>query len=80
MSELRVPRVPVDSPAFEAMCRLTSRLMASGGSDEEAHARLQAGAARLYGLDAEEFGHVLDTFPLVPERRRRAARDAFGQI
>jgi len=41
------------------------------------YARLQAAAARLYGLDAEAFAHVLSTFPLVDEDVREASMDAF---
>jgi hypothetical protein len=41
--------------------------------------RLQALAARAYKLSAEEFSHVLGTFPLVPERERAAALREFNE-
>jgi hypothetical protein len=37
------------------------------------HARLQAAAARLYGLDDATFAHVLEGFPLVREDERQLA-------
>jgi hypothetical protein len=80
MSELRIPRAVAGSRPFDTMSRLTHRLIASRGTDEDAHAELQATAARLYGLDREEFARVLDTFPLVVEARRRAALRVFEAL
>jgi hypothetical protein len=77
MSQLQVPRPGIDSRPFATVCRLTGRLNESRGADEDAHAVLQAWAARLYGLDPEEFSHVLETFPLVEQTRRAAALRAF---
>lgn len=37
----------------------------------------QARCARLYGLDARDFAHVLETFPLIEREVRDAALDAF---
>jgi hypothetical protein len=45
--------------------------------DEHAFARLQALVAATYELSASEFGHILDTFPLVPRDIREAALLAF---
>jgi hypothetical protein len=80
MAELRVPRAAEHSTEFDAICRLTGRLMAARGADEEAHAQLQAVAARIYGLDRDEFSHVLGTFPLVAETRRQAALRRFESL
>jgi hypothetical protein len=44
------------------------------------YAALQALAARLYGLDAADFEHVLGTFPLVPQATREAALRAFADL
>jgi hypothetical protein len=41
---------------------------------------LNASAARLYGLTAREFGHVVATFPLVDPAERTAAVTAFNGI
>ena len=38
---------------------------------------MHAAAARAYGLTAEEFAHVLASFPLVPADQRRAALELF---
>jgi hypothetical protein len=45
--------------------------------DRHAAAGLQATAAHLYGLDREEFAHVLESFPLVGAAEREAALRAF---
>ncbi|HVH54976.1 MAG TPA: N-6 DNA methylase [Vicinamibacterales bacterium] len=54
-----------------------ARVLADRADDRQAYARLQAAAARLYGLDAEAFAHVLSTFPLIDEGVREASMDAF---
>ena len=41
------------------------------------HARVQALAARCYGLTEDEFAHVLTTFPLVDSSERRGALEKF---
>ncbi len=57
---LRVPRPRHDSAVFEEIVELSHRLRReySGG----AYARLQALAARCYGLSEREFEHVLAPF------------------
>ncbi len=77
IERLRVPRPPRDSAVFCELARLSRRLTARPG-DGRAAARLQAGAARLYGLSAEQFQHILDTFPLVDKEVRAAAVSAFA--
>ena len=52
----------------------------TAGDDEAARAEVQARSARAYGFDADDFAHVLHTFPLVPEIERRAALDAFVRL
>jgi hypothetical protein len=79
MAQLRVPRADAGSSHFDAICRLTGRLVTSRGADEQAYASLQGIAARLYGLDRDEFSHILGTFPAVAETRRRAALGAFDK-
>lgn len=41
---------------------------------------LDAMIARLYDLTEEEFAHVLSTFPLVPEKTRKAALEAYKAL
>lgn len=77
-----IDRLPVPRPApqagpFRRVAELSRRL--SGRPDPAAGARLQAIAARLYGLTEAEFGHVLASFPLVPEGERAAALAAFTE-
>ena len=78
-----INRLPVPKPArtsapFVQIAELSKTLQVR--SDAGAHARLQAHAARLYGLDRPQFGHVLDRFPLVPRVDRDAAMAAFCDI
>jgi hypothetical protein len=83
ISRLHVPLVPEGSPAFR---RLSSCAEAIGDAGEpveamDEYAEIQAIAARLYGLSAAQFEHVLSTFPLVPAEVRQRAMDRFrGRI
>ena len=43
-----------------------------------AYARVQALAARCYGLTEDEFAHVLSTFPLATQSERRGALENFA--
>jgi hypothetical protein len=82
VSRLPVPIVRRGDPFFERLSALAGALVDGEGSieDREEHAELQAIAARLYGLTAGDFEHVLSTFPLVPERTRQAALDRFRDL
>ena len=73
---LRVPKPPYDSPLFEQIVEWSHELRRG---TRIAHARVQALAARCYGLTEDEFSHVLGTFPLVdagatPHSKNFAAR------
>jgi len=72
---LRVPKPPYRSPLFEQIVELSHELRLA--HRENAHARVQALAARCYGLTDEEFSHVLGTFPLVEQAERHAALEEF---
>jgi Eco57I restriction-modification methylase len=76
MERLRVPRPSTDSPPFLSIVALTNRVTTTP-SDERAAAEIQAAVARLYQLNAADFQHVLDMFPLVPLSDRRAAMQCF---
>jgi len=74
VERLPLPVVSRATPDFSAMLVLARRLAVTPG-DAQAAASLQALAARLYGLTAAEFEHVLTTFPLIErEDRERALR------
>ncbi|HXI28804.1 MAG TPA: hypothetical protein VNG89_10280, partial [Vicinamibacterales bacterium] len=61
-----------DAPAaIDEIARLARAL--ERRFDAPAFARLNAIVARLYQLSADEFHHVLETFPLVPIEDRRLA-------
>jgi len=72
---LRVPKPRFDSPLFEEIVELALELRR--GHADRAHARVQALAARCYGLTCDEFAHVLSTFPLIAPAERRNALEEF---
>jgi hypothetical protein len=72
---LRVPRPPYGSLLVEEVIGLAHQLRRT--HDDVAHARVQALAARCYGLTEDEFAHVLTTFPLVDPSERRSALEEF---
>ena len=72
---LRVPKPRYDSPLFEEIVEMAHQLRK--GHVDIVHARVQALAARCYGLTEDEFAHVLSTFPLVDSSERRGALEKF---
>ena len=81
MRRLPVPRPDPGDPAYLEIARLAQRL--SEGERQgrgPLAARLQALAARLYGLGPAEFRHVLESFPLVPCAARKAAARQFDTL
>ncbi len=82
LARLPVPLVTSGEPAFERFARLSAALT-RGGAPVEAmpeYSELQARVAVAYGLEVEEFEHVLTTFPLVSETTREAALRCFRSI
>ncbi|HTM02285.1 MAG TPA: N-6 DNA methylase [Vicinamibacterales bacterium] len=79
MSRLSVPLVDPERPEFDRLRTLTQTLMRSSDVENAAeYHELQAIAARLYGLSAADFEHVLGTFPLIPENVRASAYERFA--
>jgi N-6 DNA Methylase/Eco57I restriction-modification methylase len=72
---LRVPKPRYDLPLFGEIVGLAHELRRAHSG--RAHARIQALAARAYGLTTDEFEHVLSTFPLVDPSERRNALEEF---
>jgi hypothetical protein len=79
VGRLPVPKPARGSPEFRLVAALGRRL-ARAPSDVRAAARLQATAAHVYGLDRDQFAHVLGTFPLVPRPLRDDAMRVFCDI
>jgi hypothetical protein len=77
MSRLPVPKPPRDSLAFRTIVS-TADALRSSPADAAAHARLQACAARLYGLTRGQLAHVLESFPLVSVEERTAVLLSFA--
>ena len=61
---------------YEKVWRETVRVVHDVAPDD-AERLLAGNALRLYGLDARDFAHVLQTFPLIEPEVRDAALDAF---
>jgi hypothetical protein len=82
VSRLPVPEVPPRHPRFDRLRALAAALTSGAGSVEEMeeYAEVQAIAARLYGLTAGDFEHVLSTFPLVPTSVRQRVLDRFVRM
>jgi hypothetical protein len=76
VEQLPLPKPARTAPEFLTMTHHVRRLLADP-SDARVMAQVQALAARLYGLERQEFTHVLSTFPLIDESVRRAAMEAF---
>ncbi len=76
VESLPVPVVPVGSPEFRRIAAVAHALLTRPES-RRGRALLQARVARLFGLTAADFAHVLATFPLVPPDERDAALAAF---
>jgi hypothetical protein len=74
--QLPVPVAPRGSTSFVRLGSLAQIAATNPDARAEVHAR----SARLYGLDEDDLVHVLGTFPLMPERERTAALDAFRRV
>lgn len=74
--QLPVPVLPRNSDDFSLIGSLARTAYDSDASRAEVHAR----SARAYEFDADDFAHVLHTFPLVPELERHAAYEAFVRL
>ena len=79
VERLAVPVVARDSAAFAELAGL-ARDAGTGTTDPRARARMQALAARLYGVTRTELAHVLSTFPLVAAEEREATVDTFASL
>jgi Eco57I restriction-modification methylase len=75
VGRLPVPVLPPDDAAFLRVSALARELSQTPGA--AAQVALQAAVARLYGLTAAAFRHVLSTFPLVDAALRDAVAAAF---
>jgi hypothetical protein len=73
MARLPVP-VP-GSPVKRVLARFARGLARAPSATIEAECQARSAAA--YGLDVEEFAHILETFPLVERACRNAALASF---
>jgi hypothetical protein len=81
----RAAKLTCTTAAFDDLARAVGlRGHRDGVTDPEARLRLRAEldglVAHLYGLTEEEFQHVLQSFPVVPEAQRVAAHNAYRDL
>ena len=80
VSRLHVPLLNPGDPAFVRIQALVRTLVRSDEpGDTDAYAELQAVVARVYGLSSQDLGHILSTFPLIPEQLRASVRHEFDR-
>jgi hypothetical protein len=79
IDRLPVPAPRRRAPRFGDVVELSAAL-GERPLDRGLYAKLQALAAREYGLESAQFRHILDTFPLVPRADRDAALALFCDI
>ena len=79
VSRLPMPVVTALDPDFAKLAELSRALARSPGPAEPRpeYAELQARTARLFRITAEDFEHILSTFPLIPLEVRSAALRRF---
>jgi hypothetical protein len=71
MARLPVPKPHSGSVTFRALAGHARSLERTGiNGHETVYAQINAIAARLYGLTAKQYEHVLSTFPLLPQALR----------
>ncbi len=81
MAHLPVPKPATGSPAFARLAALARALSVKGIDDgAQEYAELNALAAQLYGLNANQFDYVLKTFPLIPAAVRDQAFETFAAL
>jgi hypothetical protein len=78
VERLPVPREDQLGPTAGELDELAAVLARE--HDSPAFVRLNALAAHVYQLSSEDFGHVLDTFPLVDPRERAAMLECFRRL
>jgi hypothetical protein len=80
MARLPVPRPRPDTSAHRSLVESARRLAGCRTLEDDADAcvRLNALAARLYGLSRSGYAHVVSTFPLLPAMLRERCVAEFG--
>jgi Eco57I restriction-modification methylase len=77
VERLPVPRPPRGTRQFSWLAGDAARLRI-GDRHPDLLARMQAAAAHVYGISADDYAYVLDSFPLIPADERRAALQVFA--
>ena len=82
VARLPLPFVDSSQPVFGRLALLARTLMNRGAAveDMDEYAEVQATAARLYGVSAADFDHILGTLPLIPAHVRERSLQKFGTL
>jgi hypothetical protein len=80
VERLPMPRPDSRSDGYRVVATLAHQLSRSAADWNGAYVRLQAMAARLYGVSGEDLRLVLDSFPLVEDEIRQAVAAAFAEL
>jgi hypothetical protein len=78
VERLPIPLAEEAGPVFEDAGSIARAL--SQHHEPALEARLNAIVAKLYQLSEQEFGHVLQTFPLIPKEDRDRAMSEFVRL
>jgi hypothetical protein len=79
-----VARLPIPRPArgtrdYERLADLAREISANGKSElDPAYAELNAITARLYSLSFDDYQHIVNSFPLLPQALRTHCLSTFG--
>ncbi len=80
IANLPVPRPDRSAALYGSISGLAADLRRSPAPQRQPqYAELQAAVAALYGLTAEEYRHILGTFPLIGGETRKACIERFGE-
>ena len=80
---IRAARLICTTPEFDALAKevgLKMHQLLESAERARLRAELDGLVAHLYGLTEDEFAHILNTFPLVAEPVKQAARNAFRDV
>jgi len=80
VERLPMPRPGENSAEYGHIVELADRLRQRDAAWNASYVDLQAAAARLYGLSADDLRLVLDSFPLVDIAIRRTVQSAFERL
>jgi hypothetical protein len=79
LRQLPIPLFDPEADWCRTLVQLSEALLNGTPDEDLKRARMEALVARLYGLDLNDFEHILKAFPLVDPTVRNRARKAFDE-